>query len=306
MPIPDFQTVLLPLLRFAGDGAEHSLREAIQNLANHFSLTEEERSVKIPSGYARLFDNRVGWARTHLLKAGLIESVRRAIFKITERGKAELTLNPDKLTVGYLKKYPEYLAMFTSGAASDLSSVETPVVESQATPDEIFAQSYAAIKAQLAADVLEKVKLFSTDPTRFEDLVVKLLMKMGYGGNFEGAGQTTQRSRDGGIDGIIKEDQLGLDLIYLQAKCFNDGTIGSREIQAFVGAMDRRNGGSSKGVFITTVRFTPDAIAYASQTTKRVVLIDGPALANLMIDYNLGVSTQKVFELKTLDNDFFE
>lgn len=306
MPIPDFQTVLLPLLRFAGDGEEHSLREAILNLANHFQLNEEERSVKIPSGYARLFDNRVGWARTHLLKAGLIESVRRAIFKITDRGKAELQLNTEKLTVGYLKKYPEYLAMFNSGGSAETRIETVQELDNPATPDETFAQSYAAIKAQLASDILEKVKQFSSEPIRFEDLVVKLLMKMGYGGNIEGAGLRTQRSRDGGIDGIIKEDQLGLDLIYLQAKCFNEGTIGRKEIQAFVGAMDNRNGGSSKGVFITTVRFTPDAIEYASQTTKRVVLIDGPALANLMIDFNIGVSTQKVFELKTLDNDFFE
>lgn len=146
MPIPDFQTVLLPLLRFAGDGEEHSLREAILNLANHFQLNEEERSVKIPSGYARLFDNRVGWARTHLLKAGLIESVRRAIFKITARGKAELKLNPEKLTVGYLKKYPEYLAMFSSGQTNEAPIETLPESDNQATPDEIFAQSYSPLK----------------------------------------------------------------------------------------------------------------------------------------------------------------
>lgn len=306
MPIPDFQTVLLPLLRFAGDEAEHSLRDAIQNLASHFELSEEERSVKIPSGYARLFDNRVGWARTHLIKAGLIESVRRAIFKITERGKSELNLNPEKLTVTYLKKYPEYLAMFSGTSTTAIPSGEIPIVESQATPDEIFAQSYSAIRKQLASDILERVKRLSTEPHKFEDLVVELLIRMGYGGDFKGSGETTQSTGDGGIDGIIKEDKLGLDVIYIQAKCHTTGSIGRPEVQSFAGAMEDRRRVVHKGVFITTTKFAQTAIDYAQSTTKRIVLIDGEQLAQLMIDHNLGVSVKETYELKEVDNDYFE
>ncbi len=299
MPIPDFQCFLLSVLSVAGDGKEHTKQELLPKLAADWGLTADDLAIKLPSGKQNTFDNRVSWAKTFLKQAGLLEYPRRGVFRITARGQQVLAENLPDLDVKYLKRFPEFV-VFQSGAQKDKIASET-VSEIGETPDELMAGGYKQLREALAIELLERIK--SISPSRFEELVVELLLKMGYGGTQEDAGRVVGKSGDGGIDGIINEDRLGLDVIYIQAKRW-EADVGRPEIQKFVGALAGNK--ASKGVFITSSGFSNGARDYAAQVNHRVVLIDGAQLAELMMDYDLGVSVKEVYTVKRLDTDYFE
>jgi len=301
MPIPNFQTIMLPLLQFAFDGEEHSIHELVEGLASHFSLTEEEKSILLPSGQQPIFYNRVGWARTYLKKARLIDYTRRGYFRITVRGNEVLQRNPDRIDMSYLQEFPEYIEF----KKVTRNVIDTPSGDDhvdELTPEEALEDAYQRIREDLSEEVLRTV--ISSSPGFFEKLVVELLVKMGYGGSRRDAARAVGGSGDEGIDGIIDEDKLGLDTIYIQAKKWQAGsTVGRPEIQKFVGALQGQR--AKKGIFITTTRFSDDAKKYAANIDTKVVLIDGVRLASLMIDHNVGVSSQTTYEIKRLDSDYF-
>lgn len=299
MAIPDYQTVMLPLLRFLEDEKEHNIGEVVDSLAEKFNLSPEERQQLLGSGQQTVIRNRAGWARTYLKKAGLIASTRRGFFRITESGKKVLASKPERIDVKYLERFPEFLAF--RELRHDRPD-EPAVVSStgEATPEEALDSAYQRLRFDLEAELLEQVKAAS--PSFFERLVVELLVRMGYGGTLRDAGQAVGKSGDGGIDGIIKEDRLGLDLIYIQAKRW-DGTVGRPEVQKFAGALQGHR--ARKGVFITTSSFSGDALEFTSRIESKIVLIDGAALAKHMIDHNVGVSISRSYEVKKIDSDFF-
>ncbi len=299
MAIPDYQTVMLPLLKFAGDEKEHSTREAIDKLAEYFDLTTAELSELLPSGQQATFANRVGWAATYLKKAGLLDSTRRSHFEITPRGLGVLQQNPEKINVKFLKQFPEFIA-FQSKKVQLEAIANSENSESTQTPEELMEAANQSLREDLATDLIQQI--MSCSPAFFEQTVVDLLVRMGYGGSRKDAGQAVGKSGDGGIDGIIKEDRLGLDVIYIQAKRW-EGTIGRPEIQKFVGALFGQR--AKKGVFITTSSFTSDAIQYAATIDSKVILISGEDLAKLMIDFNIGVSPIRTYEVKRIDSDYF-
>jgi len=299
--IPDYQTVMLPLLRFAADGEEHSLREAIEKLADRFNLSIDERRELLPSGRQATFDNRVSWARTYLKKAGLLVSPRRGRFKITSRGLELLEHNPQAINVKLLEQYPEFLEFRAKRSTQDGKQDKvTPPVPSQTTPVEVIETAYEAIRSELASELLEQI--MQSSPSFFERLVVDLLVKMGYGGTRKDAGQAVGKSGDEGIDGIINEDRLGLEVVYIQAKRWKD-TVSRPEIQKFVGALQGQN--ARKGIFITTSSFSSGAVEYARMLQNRVVLVDGETLADLMMEHNVGVSLVEAYEVKRVDSDYF-
>jgi restriction system protein len=303
MAVPGFQTIMLPLLQFASDGQEHSIHEAIESLALRLSLSDEERNQLYPSGKKKpIFDDRVAWARTYLKQAGLVEDTRRAYFKITKRGMDVLAQKPNRIDMRYLEQFPEYLGFKSrTGVKSQTSDVAPKIrKENEQTPKEAIEVSYQRLKEALAQELLSTIKLQS--PSFFERLVVELLVKMGYGGSIKDAGQAIGRSGDEGIDGIIKEDKLGLDVIYVQAKRW-DRTVGRPELQQFAGALQGQR--ARKGVFITTSSFTNDAKSYVTGIDNKIVLIDGEGLAQLMIDHNVGVTIDTVYELKRIDLVYF-
>ncbi len=295
MAIPDYQSIMLPLLRLAGDQQEHKISEVTDTLAEQFSLTEEERNVLIPSGTQSLFYNRVGWARTYLVKAGLLDTPRRGYIEITEEGLKLLAEDPEEINTKLLKRYQGFRDFQSPGPG------EKPPQETLAqTPEELIEEGYQNIRDNLAAELLKEVK--ASTPQFFERLVVELLVKMGYGGSRKDAGEAIGKSGDEGIDGIIKEDRLGLDVIYIQAKRW-ENNVAPAEIQKFVGALHGKK--ASKGVFITTSSFSKNAWEYASNVGTNVILIDGTQLAQLMIDFNVGVSGVSCYEIKKIDRDYF-
>lgn len=305
MPVPDFQSIMLPFLLFSSDGNEHTPREAVEFLANEFSLSEAERQELLPSGTQRIFENRVSWTKTHLLKAGLLESPRRSYFKITERGQSIIVRKPNQINQAFLRQFPEYVE-FQSPKRDEIGTLEinrpTDEVSNQ-TPEETLDSVYQSLRKTLSQDLLSKIG--SLSPTFFEKLVVELLVKMGYGGSIKDAGKAIGKSGDEGIDGTIKEDKLGLDVIYIQAKRWAPGNVvGRPELHKFIGALAGQ--GARKGVFITTSGFTKEARHYAPRNETKIVLIDGEELTQLMIDYNLGVSIQHTYEIKRMDNDYFD
>lgn len=301
MAIPDYQTIMLPLLRVAQDDQVHRVRDAIEELSTHFHLTDTERSELLPSGTAPLFDNRVGWARTYLKSAGLIRSDRRGTFQITERGKALLTKNPDHIDLPLLNQYQEFREFRARRYEKTDEDLGTPDMPSLLTPEDSMASAFEKLKSDLQVELLEQVK--NASPAFFERLVVELLVAMGYGGSRKDAGRAIGRSGDGGIDGIINEDKLGLDVVYVQAKRW-DTTVGRPEIQKFAGALQGRR--ATKGVFITTSGFTRDAVEYAEIISSKIVLIDGDRLTSLMADHNVGVVPVGTYEVKKVDADYFE
>ncbi|NWK80407.1 restriction endonuclease [Aquitalea sp. LB_tupeE] len=312
MPIPDYQTLMLPFLQIAGDGQEHRFRDAVESLAQEFALSDEDRNVMLPSGTAPLFDNRVGWARTYLKQAALIESRKRGVFHISERGRALLAKNPQRIDNSTLEQYQEFLDFkLRRSETRDTSRAETqneqaPLVKTtenptDSTPEELFSQAYQRLRSNLEFELLEQVK--GSTPAFFERLVIDLLVSMGYGGSRRDAGRAIGKSGDGGIDGIIKEDKLGLDVIYIQAKRW-EGTVGRPEIQKFAGALQGQR--ANKGVFITTSNFSREAEEYANIITSKIILINGEQLATLMVDHNVGVSPMSAFEIKRIDSDYFE
>jgi restriction system protein len=308
MPIPDYQTLMLPVLRAVADGQEHRFRNVVETPASEYQLTDEERNTLLPSGTAPIFDNRVGWARTYLKQAGMVASPKRGYFNITERGKALLAQNPARIDNGTLDQYPEFVA-FRQKKPSESPAVATlvskpgvgiPAID-EVTPEESFAQAYQRLRTNLEVELLDQVK--SSTSGFFERLVIDLLVAMGYGGSRQDAGSVIGRSGDGGIDGTIKEDRLGLDVIYVQAKKW-DGAVGRPEIQKFAGALQGQR--ATKGVFITTSAFTREAKEFASSITSKIILIDGDQLVQLMVDHNVGVSTISTFHVKKVDSDYFE
>ena len=296
--IPDFQKIMLPLLTILSDGLEHSTVETNEKLAKLFGLTDEELNQFLPSGVAKTFPNRVAWAKSHFKMAGILENTKRSYFKITESGKKLLEEYPNEINLKILKTLPTYQER--TGRTKDESLSSDIDTQTSATPEEVLENSYLKIRKNLSQELLLKIK--SCSPSFFESLVVELLVKMGYGGSIKDAGQSIGRSGDGGIDGIIKEDRLGLDVIYIQAKRW-ENVVGRPEIQKFIGALAGQ--GAKKGVFITTSRYTNEARDYQPRNDTKIVLIDGEQLADLMIDFNLAVSTANTFEIKRIDNDYF-
>lgn len=300
--IPDYQSLMLPLLKLVADKQEHKYRDLIENLAVQFQISEEERKELLASGNQPIFDNRVGWAKTYLKKAELLDSPKRAIFKITELGVQTLNKNLDKIDAKYLRQFSSFLE-FQNVSRSDDEKEELIIQENtENTPEENLDKFYQRIRKELATELLNKV--IELSPTFFERLVVELLVKMGYGGSIKDAGKAIGKSGDEGIDGTIKEDKLGLDIIYIQAKRWKIGNVvGRPDIQKFVGALAGQ--GAKKGIFITTSNFTKDALDYTPKNETKIVLIDGVQLAQLMIDYNLGCNIHQVYELKKIDSDYF-
>jgi len=301
MPVPDFQSIMLPLLKLAADGDVHYIHDAVIILANSFSLSDDEKSRLLPSGQQPIFYNRVGWARTYLKKAGLIEDPRRGYFQITERGKAVLKENPDRIDMQYLRRFPEYVEFRQTARETDQTDLSDEVLE-YLTPEEALENAYQRIRKDLSEELLEYV--IGCSAGFFEKLVVELLVKMGYGGSQRNMAKAVGQSGDEGIDGIIDEDRLGLDTIYVQAKKWKlDLSVGRPEIQKFVGALSGKR--AKKGIFISTTRFTDDAREYARMIDTKVVLIDGSQLTDLMIDYGVGVTSLTSYEIKSLDTDYF-
>jgi restriction system protein len=302
MTIPDYQTIMLPLLQYIKDEKEYSLRDVIDGLADYFKLTTEERNELLPSGTQSLFYNRVGWARTYLNKAGLLKSERRGYFSITYKGLDLLKQNPIEINNNLLEKYPEFNNFIS------FRKIKTPKedeikenIEQLKTPEEILENAYQNLNKVLASELLKQIK--DSPSSLFEQIVIDLLVKMGYGGNRKDAGETIGKPGDEGIDGIIKEDKLGLDTIYIQAKRWDDTKIGRPEIQKFVGALQGQK--ARKGIFITTSYFSKEAYDYVSRIETKIVLIDGNLLTNLMIANNVGVSLLANYEVKKIDTDYF-
>ena len=297
--IPDYQSIMLPLLKYAGDKNEHHIRDAIEQLANEFGLTEEESKEVVPSGQQLTFDNRVSWAKTYLKKAGLVESTRRGYFRITERGVNVLEDRPDKINMKYLERYPEFTEFRNSSKSVSEESGDVQEYE-ESTPEELMGIGHRKLQNDLAYELLDNIKRCS--PSFFERLVIDLLVKIGYGGSREDAGKAIGKSGDEGIDGIIKEDKLGLDIIYVQAKKW-ENPVSRPEIQKFAGALQGQR--AKKGIFITTSAFSKNAIEYTSVIDSKIILIDGEQLAKLMIENGVGVSKITSYDIKKIDSDYF-
>jgi restriction system protein len=301
MAIPDFQTIMLPLLKRFSDGEPKVTRDLVDSIADDFQLTEDERARLIPSGGQSVIRNRIGWAQSHMTKAGLVERVGWGEYRITDRGRKVLAENPDRIDLKLLSQFPEHRE-FRKPKNSE--SVEHNSAYSagttDATPQEVIDASYQEIRKALADELLSVVK--SSSPQFFEKLVVDLLVEMGYGGSRSDAAQAVGRAGDGGIDGIIKEDRLGLDAVYIQAKRW-DGVVGRPVVQGFAGSLEGHR--ARKGVMITTSEFSRSAREYVGMIEKRIVLIDGEQLAQLMIDYGIGVSEVASYKVFRVDSDFF-
>lgn len=301
MAVPDFQSVMLPFLEVLQDGQERTMRDVTELLATRFKLTDQERQELLPSGQQTVFSNRVAWAKTHLKHAGLIDNPARGKVRIADAGRNVLAQRPAAVNCRFLKQFPSYLAFIGQTPSRQDDAADDGVLESTKTPEESLAESYQAVRNALADEVLDRVK--SCSPPFFERLVVELLVAMGYGGSLADAGQAVGRSGDGGIDGIIKEDKLGLDVVCIQAKRW-DRTVGRPEVQAFAGSMEGFR--ARKGVLLTTSAFSKEAEEYVTRIERKIVLIDGQRLAQLMIDHDVGVATARAYVVKKLDHDYFE
>ena len=300
MPVPDFQTFFLPLLRLAADGKPHALADLRKAVQADLALSDEDVAEKLPSGTQTKFANRLAWASVYFVKAGVLNRVRRGIFQITDRGRDLLKEATDRVTVKSLARYPGFME-FHRGSSARSESASGQEKESVETPEERLAGSYKLLRDTLASELLEVVK--KSSPSFFERLVVDLLVAMGYGGSAEDAGRAVGRAGDEGVDGIIKEDKLGLDVLYVQAKRWAN-TVGRPVVQAFAGSLEGHR--ARKGVLITTSEFSQEALEYVQRIEKRIVLIDGPRLAEFMIDHDVGVAKGTTYTVKKLDLDYFE
>ncbi|MDQ7841526.1 MAG: restriction endonuclease [bacterium] len=301
MGVPDFQSLMLPLLRVAADGKEHSLAEARDLLSEEFELSSADRDELLPSGRQSRFGNRVAWAKVYLQQAGLLLLPRRGHFQISDRGREILKTPPERIDIKFLERYPEFAEFRTRRGEGGKESQAPPTETDLETPEEALETAHLKTRAGLVSEVLGRVKAGSDK--FFERLVVELLLRMGYGSSRSDAGQAVGKPGDEGIDGIISQDRLGLEVVYLQAKRW-DGTVGRPEIQKFVGALHGKR--AKKGVFITTGAFTADAAAYVEHIDPKVVLIDGRRLAELMIDFDVGVTTARTYHVKRVDSDYFD
>ncbi len=304
MAIPDFQSIMLPLLKFCADSKEHTNREAIDHLSEVFHLSEEEQKELLPSGRQAIFHNRVAWARAYMKMAKLIENPQRGVFRITGRGHDVFQKPPQKIDISFLMQFPEFAerrkAEQNKLKKKKIESTLTDASDSSITPEEQIEVAYENLKENLTSEILSQLK--DSSPSFFEKVVVEVLVKMGYGGSRKDAGEAIGKSGDEGIDGIIKEDRLGLDIIYIQAKKW-ENTVSRPEIQKFAGALQGKR--AKKGIFITTSDFSRGCEEYVSTIDSKIILIDGQRLAQLMIDFSVGVSTEAIYELKRVDADYF-
>jgi restriction system protein len=304
MAVPDYQSLMLPLLKVLEDGAEHQVRDVREQVAKALGLTEADRTALLPSGNQPIYDNRLGWAKTYLEKAGLLQSVRRGVYVVTERGLKVLASKPTLINNDLLSRFSEFQEFTERSAPKDERESKVPMREealpATVTPLEALGTAYRELRRKTELELLAAV--MNASPQFFERLVVELLVKMGYGGSLEEAGKAIGRSHDGGLDGMIKEDHLGLDVIYVQAKRWKD-TVGRPEIQAFAGSLEGER--ARKGVFITASTFSSEARQYVSRIEKKIVLIDGAQLASLMFDFGIGVNPVNTYEVKRVDTDYF-
>lgn len=303
MAIPDFQSLMLPVLRASAAG-EVKISDVVEQLASQFRLTPEERTALLPSGRQTTFANRVHWAKSHLGKAGLIELTKRAHFRITQRGSEVLNNPPERIDIHYLSQYPEFRAFRAINRSGDETAVEDEgLPNSDMTPDEAIRTAHGQLEDELGLELLARVK--TAPPDFFERLIIQLLIAMGYGGSTAEAGKALGKSGDGGVDGVIDQDALGLDRIYVQAKRYADGNnVGSSAIRDFFGSLDRFK--ASKGLFVTTSSFSSSARETAEMLSKRIVLIDGRQLTKLMTRYSVGCRVEETIHLKKVDEEFFE
>jgi restriction system protein len=301
MAVPDFQTIMLPLLQMFSDDRIHQIKDLVEPLADKFGLTQEQRAEMLPSGRQQTFRNRIAWSRTYLTKAGLLERTGRGAYRITQRGRLVLQNPPSRIDINFLNQYPEFVDFRARKNSNEQEKLApTPTASSESTPFEILESSYHELRKELAQDLLDEVK--SSPPEFFEQLVIDLLVAMGYGGSRSDAGQAVGGSGDGGIDGIIKEDRLGLDAIYLQAKRW-ENPVSRPVVQAFAGSLEGHR--ARKGVMITTSTFSRDAHHYVGLIEKKIVLIDGEQLAQLMIDHGIGVTEVQTYSVYRIDSDYF-
>lgn len=301
--VPDYQSLMLPVLRAAADG-EQRIGALIQSLADALGLSETARATLLASGRQTIFANRVHWAKTYLAKAGLVEATRRGHFRLTQRGTDVLAANPERIDNRFLSRFEEFRQFSDRSAQStDDEVVPEPADATEQTPDEIMRAAHRRIEAALAEDLLDRVR--AAPPDFFERLIVNLLLAMGYGGSAAEAGRALGRSGDDGVDGVIDQDALGLDRVYIQAKRYAAGnSVGSGAIRDFFGSLDRHK--AAKGLFVTTSSFTGSARETADYLSKRIVLIDGEQLTRLMIRHNVGCRIEEVLHVKKIDEDFFE
>ncbi|MBI3864908.1 MAG: restriction endonuclease [Planctomycetia bacterium] len=300
MSIPDYETLMLPVLEALSDGQEHHLRDVARQAAERFGLTDEECQRLLPSGQQTIILNRVSWARTYLKKSGLVISTSRGRVKITDEGRRVLAQTPAKIDTHFLSQYPSYVEFKQTRRTESREDADVVPAEADQTPEEAIEAAYRDLRAALADEVLERVRACS--PQFFERLVVELLVAMGYGGSLKDAGRAVGRTGDEGIDGIIKEDKLGLDVVCIQAKRWTN-TVGRPEVQAFAGSMEGHR--AKKGVMLTTATFSKDAQDYISRIERKIVLIDGRQLAELMIDHGIGTTTSRTYDIRRIDSDYF-
>ena len=301
MPVPQFHEICLPLLRRVADGNDWTLAALRGPIADHFRLTDAERAELLPSGTQSRFVNRLCWSKIHLERAGLLTRVRRGVFMISDVGRSVLAENPATIDLDYLNQFESFRA-FRQARSTDDSAVETqplpPAVTD--TPEVVLERAHQTLNDELAAELLDEIA--DHTPAFFEKVVLDLMKAMGYGGWGDASGRLTSAGADEGIDGIIHEDRLGLDAIYLQAKRWQ-GPVGRPEIHKFVGALHGRR--ARKGVFVTTSTFTREAVDYAAQIDTKIVLVDGRTLARLMILHDVGCAPAQAFVVKKLDSDYF-
>ena len=306
MAIPDYQALMLPVLRLAAKG-EQRVADVADHVANEFGLSAEEKETLLPSGRQRVLNNRIHWAKFYMSKAGLITSPARGRFVATEEGRKLLATNPDQINVASLMKWPSFQEFYKAekAPASDSADVVLEAKEPKSntvTPEEQIETAYQAVQSVLRTDLLDRIA--QNSPSFFEQLIVDLLVAMGYGGSRKDAASQLGGSGDGGVDGVINEDRLGLDRVYVQAKRYGKGNVvGRPDVQGFVGSLVGL--GAQKGVFVTTSTFSPQAREFVQHLSQRVILIDGQSLADLMIEHGVGVRTSKAIEFKRLDEDFF-
>jgi restriction system protein len=301
MPIPDYQSLMLPVLDVASKG-ETSVPLAEAEISARLGLTDEERGQMLPSGKQRVLHNRIHWAKFYLAKAGLLESPKRGRFIITAAGQQVLAKPPINLDTKHLLTIPAFRDFYRSGEDAEAVATVAEVEPPSATPEEVVEAAYKAVHDALRADLLDRI--LQNSPSFFEEVIVELLVAMGYGGSHRNASEQLGKSGDGGVDGVINEDVLGLDRVYIQAKRYAPGSsVGRPEIQAFTGSLVGL--GASKGVFVTTSTFSSQAVEFASRIPQRVILIDGKRLTELMIEHGVGVRSSRVLEFKRLDEDFF-